>query len=101
MLNKICPICKTRFHSCSSCDNWYDWEDRYCSLKCWEKSENYITAKILFFNFLNRFDKKDKKDFLELLGIFASSHDYDDLLLDDWIEENEKGKMAQKKIDEK
>lgn len=36
----ICPTCKKEFHACSNCDKHFDWEFKYCSGKCWQRSED-------------------------------------------------------------
>lgn len=41
MLNTECPICHKMFHSCRSCDHSWDWEDIYCSFKCFKESQSY------------------------------------------------------------
>lgn len=37
--NKECFRCHGKFHACSSCGLYYDWEQQYCSRACYMMSD--------------------------------------------------------------
>jgi len=70
MRDKLCPTCGEPFHNCPSCGSIYKWEEKYCSQKCWETSEEYIEIKFAFKKIYKKLkDDSLYCDFMKILGL--------------------------------
>ena len=47
-----CKTCKRKFHACSSCGLYTDWERHYCTKVCWERSPEYQRNNKLIVKFI-------------------------------------------------
>lgn len=72
MKNRTCRHCDTKFHACSSCGMTYDWEEEYCSTKCWNESQElrdiFASAKAV----VKELSSAAKKTLLSLLDNMRS-----------------------------
>jgi hypothetical protein len=66
MKNKICQECGKKFHWCESCGRYYQYEQDYCSLDCYEKTFTYEKYKKDLMNIIT----KSKIDILQLKSLY-------------------------------
>jgi len=79
-----CPVCNNSFHNSTGCgccffDN--QWEYEYCSLKCWQNSDEYKKVKKLYLKIYNSLSSKEQEIFIDLVD-----SDLYDFETEHWIE---------------
>ena len=72
-----CPICKKKFHACTSCGLERNWMYEYCDDDCWRKSKEYKNNKADFMVWWESLDQTQKGLFKVMFKEFLWDGDYD------------------------
>lgn len=80
---KTCKTCNRKFHACTNCGLYNNWEYYYCSEMCWKESRGYKINKNLIVTFLDTLVEEQFEMFADIKEL---DDDYE-FIIEDLIEQ--------------
>jgi hypothetical protein len=74
----VCKTCGIKFHACSNCGLYYDWEYNYHCRDCWIKSPEYKEVRIKYMSLMKTLNEAQRtllKYFLDGRDDFALEYE--------------------------